>query len=67
VVAELPGVDEKDITYDIQQDIVIISGQTGERKYAREVLLPGAVEAEKSSSAYKNGILELKLWKVQAQ
>ena len=67
VVAELPGVDEKDITYDIQQDILIISGQTGERKYLKEVLLPSAVEAEKSSSAYKNGILEIKLWKVPQQ
>jgi HSP20 family protein len=67
VVAELPGVDEKDITYDIQQDILVISGQTGERKYSKEVLLPSAVEAEKSSSAYKNGILEIKLWKVQPQ
>lgn len=65
VVAEMPGVNEADITYDIQQDIVIISGQTGERKYLKEVLLPSAVEAEKSSSSYKNGILELKLWKVQ--
>ena len=65
VVAELPGVNEKDITYDIQQDIVTISGQTGERKYSKEVLLPSAVEAEKSSSSYKNGILEIKLWKVQ--
>lgn len=65
VVAELPGVNEADITYDIQQDIVIIVGQTGERKYHKEVLLPSAVEAEKSASSYKNGILELKLWKVQ--
>jgi HSP20 family protein len=65
VVAEMPGVNEADITYDIQQDIVIIVGQTGERKYHKEVLLPSAVEAEKSSSSYKNGILELKLWKVQ--
>jgi HSP20 family molecular chaperone IbpA len=31
------------------------------------VLLPSAVEAEKSSSSYKNGILEIKLWKVQPQ
>ena len=67
VVAELPGVAEADITYDIQQDIVIIAGQTGERKYLKEVLLPSAVEAEKSTSSYKNGILELKLWKVQPQ
>lgn len=67
VVAELPGVDEHDITYDIQQDIVIIVGQTGERKYHKEVLLPCIVETEKSSSAYKNGILELKLWKAQEQ
>ena len=67
VVAELPGVAEADITYDIQQDIVIISGQTGERKYLKEVLLPNAVEAEKSTSSYKNGILEIKLWKVQPQ
>ena len=63
VVAELAGVAEKDITYDIQQDILTISGQTGDRKYFKEMLLPSAVQKERSTSSYKHGILELKLWK----
>ena len=63
VIAELPGVEEEDIKIEIKGDILNISVQEEERKYKKEVLLPSKVEAEPTSSIYKNGILELKLKK----
>ena len=67
VVAEMPGVDEADIKYDVQGDILIVSAETGEKKYHKEVLLSTPVDTDKSSSSYRNGIFELKLWKAQPQ
>lgn len=63
VIAELPGVSEKDIKTELKGDILNISTQKKERKYKKEILLPSRVEAEPTSSIYKNGILELKLKK----
>lgn len=63
VVSELPGVDEKDIEYELKDDILIISANTGDKKYYKETLLPTSVNKEKISSSYRNGIFEMKLWK----
>jgi len=64
VVAELPGIEEKDIKTEIKDDILNISSEKTERKYKKEVLLPAKVEAVPISSMYKNGILEIKLKKI---
>ena len=63
VVAELPGVDEKGIKYELKDDILIVSAETGERKYYKEILLPTSVNKDNISSSYRNGIFEMKLWK----
>jgi HSP20 family protein len=62
VVAELPGVGEEEIHIEVQDDILSLE-TTGERKYAKEILLPGPVDAATLQKAYKNGILELRLKK----
>jgi HSP20 family protein len=54
------------VQWKIQDDILTISGESGDRKYHKEVLLPSPVDEKKVSSSYKNGILELKLWKLSA-
>jgi len=67
VVAEMPGVDESDTKYEIKGDILILSGETGDRKYYKELLLPSPIDEEKTSYSNRNGIVELKLWKVEQQ
>jgi len=62
IVAELPGVDEDEIRVEIQDDILSLE-TTGDRKYAKEILLPKAVDATTLQKTYKNGILELRLRK----
>jgi len=62
VIAELPGVEEKDIKTEIKERTLKISAETKERKYSKEVELPAAVTGELEST-YKNGVLEVKLKK----
>lgn len=62
IVTELPGVAEGDIHIEIQDDILSLE-TTGERKYAKEILLSEAVNTAKLQKAYKNGILEIRLMK----
>jgi HSP20 family protein len=62
VIAELPGVSESGITYQVAGDVLTISTK-GDRRYHAEVLLPCPAETEGTESSYNNGVLELKLTK----
>lgn len=62
MVAELPGVAEEEIVINIKDDILALE-TVGERKYAKEILLPCAVNADTLQKSYRNGILELHLRK----
>ena len=61
VIAELPGVTEEKIKIEIAGDILSLSASDSDRKYAKEILLPSKVKPSSLKSAYKNGILEIKL------
>ena len=63
VCAEMPGVSEADIKLDLKDDILDIAAQTGDRKYRKELLLPIKAKMENMSSAYRNGILEIRIKK----
>jgi len=64
IVAELPGVEEKDIRLSFDNNKLAISVNTQDRKYYKEVGLPSAVK-EKISKTYRNGVLEIKLTKAK--
>ena len=63
VVAELPGVEEKDVTVEVKDDILTLNAENRERKYHKEVLLPSAVMSQALEQSYRNGILVMKLKK----
>jgi HSP20 family protein len=63
VIAEIPGVEEKDVRLDLKGDILEIAAETGDRKYHKEVLLPSKVNAESLSFSYRSGVLEVSLQK----
>jgi HSP20 family protein len=65
LIAELPGVDAGDIRFEVKDDVLILSGARGERKYRKEVLLPSSVAAQGAKSSYRNGVFELKLPKAK--
>lgn len=59
VIAEIPGVQKQDINLTLEENRLIISVETENRKYYKEVDLPENIEAEKAKSRYNNGILEV--------
>jgi len=62
VVAELPGVDEKDIEIEVKGDRLVLFARSQDRQYHKDIVLPCTVK-EKPSSTYKNGILKISLEK----
>ena len=63
VIAEMPGVEEGDIQFEIKGDLLLLSAHHDERQYSKEVLLPCAVLADTAKASYANGILELRATK----
>ncbi|PWG63338.1 Hsp20/alpha crystallin family protein [Spiribacter halobius] len=82
VRAEIPGVQAKDLDVSVTEGAVTIKGETATESedtegdyyrqeisrgaFARTVPLPAAVNADKAKASFKDGILELKLPKVNA-
>ena len=81
VKAELPGIDKKDLDVSVTENSVTIKGTTSHEEkeekgdyyrceisrgaYARTVALPSYVDADKAKASFKDGVLELKLPKVE--
>ena len=65
VVAELPGVDKRDIKLSGTEDTLTIMVDTAQHKYFKEVSLPGKVRVREAKSQYKNGVLEVTLPKAK--
>ena len=65
VIVELPGVDENDIKLETEGDILKLTATGKISEYAKEILLPASVTSETMKTAYKNGILEIRLPKVR--
>ncbi len=64
VIAELPGVDEKEISLVLKGKVLGIKVMNKERRYAKKVKLPAVPVSKKYSTSFKNGILEVVLRKV---
>ena len=67
VVAELPGVEKKDIQLFATEQTITINVNTPERKYQKKLELPTKVDESSAKSTYKNGILEIILKKKKDQ
>ena len=63
VIAELPGVSAEEIKVEVTGDIINLEAFGEERKYAKEILLPNTVTVESLTTAYKNGILKIRIEK----
>jgi len=67
IVAELPGVEKKDIKLHGTEDTLSISVDTPQRKYHKEIALPAKVRVKEAKTEYKNGVLEIKLPKIKIE
>jgi HSP20 family protein len=61
VIAELPGVNKEDIDVRVTEKSVTISVDREDRRYYKELDLPGLVDPKGAKSIYNNGILEITL------
>ncbi len=80
--AEIPGVEKKDISVSLTDNLLIIKGQANKEEkeekgdyyrheiscssFARSVTVPANVDATKTVANLKDGILEVKLPKIEA-
>lgn len=65
VVAELPGVEKGDIKLRGTESKLIISVDTPERKFFKEVELPARADPKKAKTRYNNGVLEVTMPKTE--
>ena len=63
VVAEFSGFDESVIHWKVIGNALLIDAVYDHRVCHKELLLPSAVKEDSITSSFKNGILELRLWK----
>jgi HSP20 family protein len=67
IVAELPGVEKNDIKLHGTEDTLVISVDTPQHKYYKEVKLPAKVRVKEAETRYKNGVLEITLPKTKEE
>jgi HSP20 family protein len=61
VIAEMPGVNREDINVTVTEKSVKISVDREDRRYYKELDLPGLVDPKGAKSNYNNGVLEITL------
>ena len=59
VVADLPGVEKKDIELECDGKTLTISARSDHREYDERVSLPRRVNEHTASATYNNGVLEV--------
>lgn len=80
VSAELPGVEEKDITLELHDGLLSLSGKREQKteakehnyhrvesfygEFSRQIQLPDAVEIDKVEAKFKNGVLDITIPKM---
>ena len=67
IVIELPGVEKKDIKLQGTEDRLIVSVDTPQRKYYKNLEMPVKVDPKTAKSSYKNGVLEVTINKLEEE
>jgi HSP20 family protein len=60
IVAEMPGIGAADVRLEVKDDVLTITAAKGDKKYRKEVLLPGSYPKAKMALSCNNGVLEIK-------
>lgn len=60
VVAEMPGISVEDVEVEVRDDLLTISAQRADKKYRKELQLPGRFSRDKMQLSCNNGVLEIK-------
>ncbi len=60
VLAEMPGVSAEDVHLEIDGDLLTITAERRDKKYRKEVRLPGSFTKEKIELSCNNGVVEIR-------
>jgi HSP20 family protein len=60
IVAEMPGVGAEDARLEVEEDVLTITAEKGDKRYRKEVLLPGRFSREMMKVSCANGVLEIR-------
>lgn len=61
ITAEMPRITKQDVKVAVEEGLVKISAEKGEKKYYTELPVDSELDADSAKATYTNGILELKL------
>src|SRR6266498_1621095 len=61
ITVEMPGITKQDVKVAVEEELVKISAEKGEKKYHTELPVDSELDADTAKATYTNGILELKL------
>ncbi len=65
VIAELPGIEKKDIDLKADEETLSIKVDTPQRKYSKKLLMPARIIPDSVKANYKNGVLEVKIKRLE--
>jgi len=61
IVAEMPGVAAADVKLSVDGDLLILEARRADRRYQKEIQLPGPVDLPKATVHANNGVIEISL------
>ena len=67
VVAEIPGVEKKDINLECTGNNLSIKVESGDKRFFKELALPCEADPKSAKAVYNNGLLEVTLDSVTAK
>ena len=57
----MPGITKQDVKVGVEEGLVTIHAEKGDKKYHAELPVEGELNADTAKATYTNGILELKI------
>lgn len=61
ITAEMPGISKEDIKVNVSNNLIVLHGEKGDKKYHTEIPVKSDLEDSSARALYTNGILELKI------
>lgn len=61
VTAEMPGIAKQDVKVELEDGLITIHAEKGEKRYQTKVPINTELDADSVKASYTNGILELKI------
>jgi len=65
ITIDLPGFDKKNLKLKVNEDHVSVKAEQDERKHSSSKVLPCPVDPSTAKATYRNGVLDIKVCKVE--